>query len=106
MFEMYAEKKSEIFWELCEFAFDKNKHYIALFRSAFIQERAAIYSQKIKCLGSMLTLCVGFIDVTKIQISRPSDNHGIQNVVYSRYKRIQCLLFCTVTTPDGLIFVL
>lgn len=50
-----------------------------------------------------MTNCVGFIDGTKIRIARPSE-YMHQRYVYSGHKRIHCLSYETITTPDGLIF--
>eukprot|EP00171_Calliarthron_tuberculosum_P021462 IDg21462t1 len=51
-----------------------------------------------------LKKCVGFIDGTKIRMCRPSGPGTLQRSVYSGHKRMHCLVYQTITTPDGLIF--
>ena len=55
---------------------------------------------------------VGFIYCAKIQMSRPGRHDSIQRSVassgscYSDHKRFHCLIYSTLTTPDGLSFYL
>jgi hypothetical protein len=48
--------------------------------------------------------CVGFIDCTKISISRPGGESANQRALYSGHKRYHCFSYQTITTPDGLVF--
>lgn len=52
----------------------------------------------------MIHKCAGFIDVTKNQVCRRGRPNAIQQSVYSVHKRMYCLLFCNVTTPDAIMF--
>lgn len=104
LFGMSCGKMSEIFWESCERVYNQHSSLISPFRSALMASRAHMYAQNIRGAGAMLPRCVGFIDVTKVLICRPGGPNQIQQSVYSGHKRVHCLLFCTVTTPDGLIF--
>jgi hypothetical protein len=46
---------------------------------------------------------VGFIDGTKIQISRPSRNCSTI-ICFSGHKILHCFSYQTISTPDGLVF--
>lgn len=50
--------------------------------------------------------CIDFIDGTKIFMSRPREPILNQQLCYSGHKKRQCLIYLTVTTPDGLMFYL
>lgn len=63
-----------------------------------------MHAQIIREVGAMLPRFVGCINVTKIHICQPGGHNSIQQSVYYGHKRVQCLLFCAVTKPDGLIF--
>ena len=73
-------------------------------RGDFLQSRAKDYARVIHEAGAPLTRCVCFIDCTKIRMCRPSGDNAYQRAVYSGHKRIHCLIYQTVTTPDGLMF--
>lgn len=106
MFVMCSSKMSEIFWELAEQIYDNHRNLISPFRSSLMYGRATMYAQKIRAAGAMLPKCVGYIDMTKIEVCRPSGDNVLQQAVYSRHKRFHCLLFCTVASTDGLyVFV-
>ncbi len=62
-----------------------------------------MYVEAVTKSGGPLDNGIGFIDGTKIQIAPPSGN-AQKRSVYSGHKRMHCLSFQTVTTPDGLIF--
>lgn len=87
-----------------ETIFNKHKYLILPLRTGLMTSRASLYASKIRTTGAMLPHCVGYIDVTKIHICRSGGHSSLQQAVYSGHKRIHCLLFCTVTSPDGLIF--
>lgn len=46
----------------------------------------------------------GFINCTEIQIQRPGGSSANNRVVYSEHKKIYCLVYQTVITPNGLNF--
>lgn len=95
---------SEIFWEALEEFVHKRSTLLQTFRSSLMVERAQLYAESICCRGSPLDKCVGFIDCTKIQMQRPGGANTNQRAVYSGHKRFHCLVYQTITTPDGLIF--
>ena len=97
---------SEIFWETVE-AFIKNYgHLVTDFKSEFMRERAPMYAERVRAKGAPLERCVGFMDCTKIRMERPGGINSLQRACYSGHKRMPCLVYQTVTTPDGLIFSL
>lgn len=100
---MHESALSEVFHECLALFIEKYGHLVTTFQTRLMQESASIYAESIIRKGGMLTTCVGFIDATKIRIARPS-GHVHQRTVYSGHKRIHCLSYQTVTTPDGLIF--
>ena len=74
------------------------------FQKELIAERASYYRSAISNKGSPLSNCVGFIDCTKIKLTRPGGASVHQQSVYSGHKRQHCLIYQTISTPDGLIF--
>ncbi|XP_023221108.1 protein ALP1-like [Centruroides sculpturatus] len=64
------------------------------------REKLNLFSQIITAKGAPLTNCWGFIDGTVRPICRPIRH---QRVVFSGHKRIHCLKFQSVVTPDGMI---
>ena len=84
-----------------------NKYEYALeLRGNLLQRGAKDYAQAIGDSGAPLDRCVGFIDCTKIRMCRPSGHTSYQGSVYSGHKRVYCLIYQTITTPDGLMFSL
>ena len=75
-------------------------------RGVFLQSRAKYYEKSIHHAGSPLTRCVGFIDCTKIRMCSPSGANDYQVAVCFGHKRIRCLIYQTITTPNGLTFSL
>lgn len=104
IFGMRASALCEVFWEVVESFVEARKHLLEVFRSGLMGRRAEIYSAAIKERGAPLENCVGFIDCTKIQMSRPGGSGAIQRSCFSGHKRFHCLVYQTVTTPDGLMF--
>eukprot|EP00171_Calliarthron_tuberculosum_P007558 IDg7558t1 len=104
IFGMRASALCEVFWEVVESFVEARKHLLEVFRSGLMGRRAEIYSAAIKERGAPLDNCVGFIDCTKIQMSRPGGSGAIQRSCFSGHKRFHCLVYQTVTTPDGLMF--
>ena len=103
MFGMRSSAMSEIFWEVVE-EFIETKGQLENFRTDLMQERAQLYAEAIQDKGKPLGTCVGFIDCTKLQMSRLGGENALQRACYSGQKRFHCLIFQTVTTPDGLVF--
>ena len=69
-----------------------------------MSERCEMYANAIFEAGAPLNRCVGFIDCTKVQMSRPGGPQTIQQACYSGQKRIHCLSYMSITTLDGLMF--
>ena len=70
------------------------------------ERRALQYAEAIKNASAPLDSCVGFIDCTKIMMTRPGGSNRDQRACYSGHKRFHCLVYQTITTPDGLLFSL
>ena len=76
---------------------------VTTFRTDLMVERASLYAEAIFKLSDCLGKCVGFIDGTKIENSRPGGTSVNQRSLYSRQKSIHCLVY-PLSTPGGLIF--
>lgn len=96
---------SEIMWEVVE-GFVGKYGYALNMRGGLLRSKAKDYAKAIQDTGAPLPRCVGFIDCTKIRMCRPGGANAYQRAVYSGHKRIHCLVYQTVTTPDGLMFAL
>ena len=103
LFGMLASALSEIFWETVE-SFLSHVGHLLDFRQTFLTRRAERYASTIYAKGAALDNCVGFIDCTRTQMCRPVGANAMQRSVYSGHKRFHCLIYQTITTPDGLIF--
>ncbi|KAJ3622557.1 hypothetical protein MTP99_003060 [Tenebrio molitor] len=64
------------------------------------RNRYQLYAQSIVNMGGAIQNCWGFIDGTVRPICRPSNN---QDEYYSGHKRLHCVKYQSVLTPDGLI---
>lgn len=62
-----------------------------------------MYEKAIHDYDDPLNNCVGFIDCTCIQIARPRGLRTFQEAKYFGHMRTHCLIYQTVTTPDGLL---
>ena len=106
LFGMHSSALSEIFWEVIESFVQVQGHLITDLRQGLLVSRAELYADCIKAAGAPLDSCVGFMDCTKIKMTRPGGHGSIQRSCYSGHKRMHCLIYQTITTPDGLIFSL
>lgn len=52
----------------------------------------------------MMTECVGYLDGTKIQMSRPGGSNSNHRSIYSGHKKFHCFIYMTITTADELVF--
>ena len=104
IFGMRSSALCEVFWEVVETFLEGRGHLIETFRSELMTERAEMYAAAIHQKGAPLDNCVGFIDCTKVQMSRPGGAGTLQRACYSGHKRLHCLLYQSLTTPDGLMF--
>jgi hypothetical protein len=100
---MRASALSEVFWEAVETMYDLRSPLLTVFREEFMKLRRDHYSNSLNEIVPLRD-CVGFIDCTKIQVSRPGGPAANQRALFSGHKRYHCLSYQTVTTPDGLIF--
>ena len=103
-FGMRSSALSEVFWEVLESFYEKQGHLVLDLQEGLLARRAEMYAESIHKAGAPLDSCVGFIDCTKIQMSRPGGHSSLQRSCYSGHKRFHCLMYQTETTPDGLIF--
>lgn len=104
-FGMHASQMSEIYWENVT-KLVESYGYVLNMRGGFLRERAAIYAESIRDNNAPLPNCVGFIDCSNIRICRPGGEGANQRSCYSGHKRVHCLKYQTLTTPDGLMFAL
>eukprot|EP00171_Calliarthron_tuberculosum_P001560 IDg1560t1 len=104
MFGMHSSALSEVFYECAWSMHDGYASAVTTFQTDLMKERAHLYAQSITASGGLLDNCVGFIDGTNIKMSRPGGAGTLQRSTYSGHKRIHCLSYQTVSTPDGLIF--
>ena len=104
VFGMHSPTLSEVFWEAIESLYQRRSHLLTTFRSQLLANKAVEYASVIAARGAPLENCVGFIDCTKVQMCRPGGTSTNKRSVYSCHKRFHCLLYQTITTPDGLVF--
>lgn len=104
-FGLFTSQLSEIYWEHIELVNETYGHVLNL-RPGLLRERAERYADVLVENDSPLDSCVGFIDCTKIRICRPGGHNRNQRAVFSGHKRMHCLIYQTISTPDGLMFSL
>lgn len=102
-FGRHSSQLSEIFWESMEGIFARWEHLLCDWRGDLMSSRASLYASYVARVAPS-TQCVGFLDVTKILVTRPGGSNLNQRALYSGHKRTWCLKFQTVSTPDGLMF--
>ena len=71
-----------------------------------LKEHSEAYANAIHTAGAPLSSCDGFTDCTRTRMTRPGGNGTLQQVYYSGHKRMHCLVYQTITTPDGFLFAL
>lgn len=104
MFGMRSSAMSEVYYEVMESLVQDNGGLLENFRGDMIARRAEVYARAIHERGAPLDNCIGFIDCTRIAMCRPGGRGHLQRTVYSGHKRLLCLIYQTITTPDGLMF--
>ncbi|KAF4149310.1 DDE superfamily endonuclease [Phytophthora infestans] len=76
------------------------------FHKSLYRRSIATYASAVEARSAPMLNFFGFIDGTKIAISRPSSRRGhresLQKQVYSGHKRVHCLTYQSVVVPDGL----
>ncbi|OWZ21783.1 hypothetical protein PHMEG_0003613 [Phytophthora megakarya] len=79
---------------------------IIYFQRRVCTERIHRYAEAVRMKGAPMSSVFGFIDGTKNAVCRPSSrpgtNENLQRQVYSGHKRVHCLNYQAVVTPDGL----
>jgi hypothetical protein len=65
--------------------------------------RLRLFANAIKALGCPFDDCVGFIDGTTLHVCRPGGNMINQALFYSGHKRVHCVRWQGVVTPDGML---
>ena len=104
MFRMHASRLREVFWKVIETFVSLRGGLFESFHSDIINQRASLYAEAIHTKVAPLDNCLGFIDCTKIQMRRPGGSSMNQRSCYAGHERFHCLLYQTITTPDGLMF--
>lgn len=103
LFGMPTQALSEVFRQVLVDCKDKFYNLLGTWRMDVLETRARLYADCIQDSGAPLPNCVGFIDGTKIFMARPGGRNINQKACYSGHKRAHCLVYITVSTPDGLI---
>ncbi|KAF0720978.1 hypothetical protein AaE_010220, partial [Aphanomyces astaci] len=79
-------------------------HDLLYFNLRLVRKQLDQYCAAIKKRGAPLDSVFGFIDGTKVAVSRISSSgsgDNLQRQVYSGHKRLHCLNYQAVTAPDG-----
>ncbi|KIJ53223.1 hypothetical protein M422DRAFT_103130, partial [Sphaerobolus stellatus SS14] len=76
------------------------KHLLRYDPTRLTREKLTSFGRKIKAKGAPLDSIVGLIDGTLQKNARPIHN---QRLVYNGWKRIHCLKYHAVISPDGLV---
>ena len=106
LFGMDSLAQREISLEFIESFLQIQGHLVTDLFQGLLVSRAELYVDCLKAAGTPLDCCVGFMDFTKIKMTRPGSNSSIKRSWYSGHKRMHCLTYQTINTPDGLIFSL
>lgn len=69
-----------------------------------MRARGGTFARCIHKAGGALKGRVGFMDGSKICMAHPCGMNTVQHSCYSYRKKFHCLVYQTITTPDGLIF--
>jgi len=75
VFGLYSSQMSEVFYECAESLYKNYGNLVTTLRKDLLQRRAPLYAEAIEQAGSPLDCCVGFIDGTKLRITRPQGFH-------------------------------
>ena len=82
-FGMRSSALSEVFWEVLESFYEKQGHLILDLQEGLLVRRAEIYAERIPRAGAPLESFAGFIDCSKIQMSRVGGHSSLQRSCYS-----------------------
>lgn len=103
-FFKHASQLSEIFWDgIVSFVDDRKLLLSGPIPSSYISPKAADMALAIQQVTNALPNCIGFVDGSLYQISRPGGPNLLQNVCYNGHKRHHGIKFQAVVTPDGMI---
>lgn len=106
MFGMRSSALSEVFWEIIEAIIESKVHLLKTFCPSQMDSNAAKHASSVHEKGAPLDNRVGFVDCTKIQMCRTGGRTIMQRSCYSGQKRFHCLIYQSMTTPDGLMYYL
>ena len=99
-FSMSRTTISRIVNHSLRFIHENHGHLLQFDSSKMTSARQECLAAAIHRKGAPLSNCVGFIDGTIRPMCRPTRN---QKAFYNGHKRIHCLKFQSLVTPDGLI---
>lgn len=85
---------------LLRFIYDTWKHLLVFDIQRLSPERLASFTVAVRNCEAPLDTCFGFIDGTLRKVARPI--YG-QEAIYNGWKRIHCLKYQAIVTPDGII---
>lgn len=79
---------------------DRWKHLLVFDEQCLTPERLTAYTIAIAGKDAPLESCIGFIDGTKRQVTKPIFG---QESIYNGWKKIHCLKYQAIVYPDGII---
>ena len=96
----------DVFNTTLDMIYSKTKTLL-YFNKQLLTNRMDEYCRAVHDAGSPLQCVYGFIDGTKMQTCRIKSTEAtrefnLQKHIYSGHKRVHCLNYQAVTTPDGL----
>lgn len=94
------ERISRIVKELLQFIHETWRHLLVFDAERLTPQRLSAFTIAIRERNAPLETCFGFVDGTLREIARPI--YG-QEAVYNGWKRMHCLKYQAVVTPDGII---
>lgn len=104
-FFMHCSAMFEVFWCAMKGFFSRHAHPLNL-RNNLLRELAPLYAECIHNSGAPLPCCIAFIDCTKINMCSLGGPNINQRCCYTGHKRMHCLNYQTIMTPDVLLFSL
>lgn len=91
---------SRITTTLMQYIFHRWVHLLRWDSDRLTPETLASFAERVSRKGSPLNNCCAFIDGTMYEVARPIQN---QRLLYNGWKRIHCLKYHAVVSPDGMI---
>lgn len=102
-FTIFSSQLSELFQEHIELAEELFGRALK-FRRTMIQDRAHFYALVQTDRNCPLDSCIGLIGWSKIRMTRPGGHGSKHRSFYSGHRRMHCLIYHTISTPDEMIF--